>query len=246
MPLPDSPVYARPGEQRPFARPNRPVHAVFVHCSASDEPEHDDVSVIRRWHTDPVQAGGRGWADIGYHFFITKDGTIQPGRSVERTPAAQLGHNAGTIAVSLHGLAEKRFTQAQLDSLAAFCRAVQEAYRGRALRFRGHCEVANKACPVVNYRRVLGLGAGGQLGGVPATVAALTDDPIAEDTCLDLMDHGALVRAAQAALNAEGAGLELDGVFGQRTREAVARFQRRRGLPPDGIIGPATRAELRF
>jgi hypothetical protein len=173
-----------------------------VHCSASDEAEHDDVSVIRRWHTDPVHAGGPGRADVGYHFFVTKGGTVQPGRSVERTPAAQLGHNAGTVAISLHGLDARRFTPAQLDSLVAFCRAVQEAHGGQALRFRWHCGVASKGCPVINYRQVLGLDAGGRLDGTPAAVAALPDDLVAEETCLDLMDRGALVRAAQAALNA--------------------------------------------
>lgn len=246
MPFPNSPIYTRPGETRPFRRTDRTIHSVFVHCSASDNPEHDDVSVIRAWHTNPVDRRGRGWKDVGYHFFVTKDGTVQPGRPVEQTPAAQIGHNAGTIAISLHGLEERRFTQPQLDSLIALCRAIETAYDGPLLRFRGHCEVANKACPVINYRQVLGLNAGGYLDGGDGRTSGMSDplEPMPSDDLLDLMDRGPLVSTAQRALNAHGADLGVDGVFGYRTREAVIAFQERHQLRADGIIGPVTRAKL--
>ncbi len=35
-------------------------------------------------------------------------------------------------------------------------------------------------------------------------------------------------------------GLRIDGEFGERTLQAVRRFQRERGLPADGIVGPET------
>jgi N-acetylmuramoyl-L-alanine amidase len=46
-----------------------------------------------------------------------------------------------------------------------------------------------------------------------------------------------------------GAGLrvdpdELDGTFGLSTETAVREFQRRRGLPPDGMVGPDTWGQL--
>jgi N-acetylmuramoyl-L-alanine amidase len=46
-----------------------------------------------------------------------------------------------------------------------------------------------------------------------------------------------------------GAGLrvdpdELDGTFGASTETAVREFQRRRGLPPDGMVGPDTWGQL--
>lgn len=56
---------------------------------------------------------------------------------------------------------------------------------------------------------------------------------------------GGDVRAAQQALLRAGllAG-EADGVYGPRTRDAVARLQRQRGLPADGVLRPPLYATL--
>lgn len=54
-------------------------------------------------------------------------------------------------------------------------------------------------------------------------------------------DTGSPVRDIQQRLRALGnAELALDGIFGDSTRGAVRRFQRERGLPADGIVGPET------
>ncbi len=57
--------------------------------------------------------------------------------------------------------------------------------------------------------------------------------------------RGSTVRELQQRLNAHGAGLNPDGVFGARTEAAVRAFQRANGLPPDGVAGPQTWARLR-
>ena len=67
-----------------FTKPKRYVDQVFLHCSASDVPAHDNLETIRRWHLD------RGWRDVGYHYFIRKDGTLERGRDIE-FPAPRLG-----------------------------------------------------------------------------------------------------------------------------------------------------------
>ena len=55
----------------PFEKPNRVVHSVFLHCSASDNSKHDSVDIMDSWHKK------RGWSGVGYHYFIKKDGVIQ-------------------------------------------------------------------------------------------------------------------------------------------------------------------------
>jgi N-acetylmuramoyl-L-alanine amidase len=101
-----------------FKAPRRDVNRVFIHCSASDRPEDDDVSVIRKWHTTPDRRDpSKPWRDVGYHYYVRKDGTLQLGRNIEVVPSAQAGHNAHSIAICLGGLREEKFTQAQFDTL---------------------------------------------------------------------------------------------------------------------------------
>lgn len=52
------------------------------------------------------------------------------------------------------------------------------------------------------------------------------------------------VRELQEVLNGHGMGLDVDGIFGPATRDALQKFQEHAGLEVDGICGPATRAEL--
>ena len=142
-----------------FRKPARTVSRVFLHCSSSDHLHHDDVAVIRDWHLK------RGFDDVGYHFFITFDGRVQPGRSLEKNPAAQAGHNTASIAICLAGGQNGQggaFTRAQFDALRDLCASINAAYEG-SVTFHGHQEVANRACPVFDYRRELGLSAQGYL-----------------------------------------------------------------------------------
>ena len=130
---------------------NRPVHTVFIHCSASDNPKHDNIKTIRSWHAD------RGFNDVGYHYFIQSSGNIQKGRDLEKIPAAQKGYNTGSIAICLHGLTT--FTEEQFEALRELCHAINDAYAWKdvKIRFRGHCEVSSKTCPVFDYKTVLNL-----------------------------------------------------------------------------------------
>lgn len=143
-----------------FTKPKRHVDRVFIHCTASDK----DLTVgqIRAMHKR------RGWNDIGYHFLIRRDGEIKAGRPLEKTPAAQLGNNTGTIAICLNGL--ETYTIEQIRSLIDFCVAVDDAYQDDdgtlsvpLVSFHGHCEVANKLCPVLAYREILRLDEGGHM-----------------------------------------------------------------------------------
>jgi len=52
------------------------------------------------------------------------------------------------------------------------------------------------------------------------------------------------VEAIQNALKSVGLLADVDSVFGQKTDVAIRAFQRSKGLKPDGVVGPATRASL--
>ncbi len=132
-----------------FKKPKRHVHTIFLHCSATDHQEHDNAEFLRDVHIRQ-----NGWRDIGYHYFINKRGDLFSCRGLEHTPAAQRGHNTGSIAICLSGLSE--FTDAQFFALADLLDMIQEKYSKR-LRIRGHREVANRDCPVYDYPAILDL-----------------------------------------------------------------------------------------
>jgi hypothetical protein len=52
--------------------------------------------------------------------------------------------------------------------------------------------------------------------------------------------QGEDVRTVQQRLNGLGSKLEVDGIFGPATHQAVVAFQKKAGLAADGIVGPQT------
>lgn len=142
-----------------FEIPKRVVSRVFLHCSASDRPEHDNPETIHEWHIN------RDFSMIGYHYYIDKEGSIWTGRGLEMDPAAQKWHNRGTIAICCGGL--KDFTEKQMFALTTLCDEIDETYKDfgkNPVSFHGHCEVdKNKTCPVYDYKTILGLDHSGMM-----------------------------------------------------------------------------------
>lgn len=61
---------------------------------------------------------------------------------------------------------------------------------------------------------------------------------------LRLGSKGVRVDQLQNCLNALGADLKVDAIFGAKTRDAVMDFQRRMSIRVDGIYGPQTKAKM--
>lgn len=57
---------------------------------------------------------------------------------------------------------------------------------------------------------------------------------------LKIGDRGDWVRVAQARLYIKCYKIKVDGIFGEKTKDAVIQFQEHNGLKPDGIIGEKT------
>lgn len=120
----------------------RNISRIFLHCTATREGQDIDAATIKRWHVTPVAQGGRGWADIGYHFVIRLDGTVEAGRD-ETIPGAHVaGFNAGSIGVvyvgglDAQGKSKDTRTGAQKAAMARLCKELVSAYPGA--RVLGH------------------------------------------------------------------------------------------------------------
>ena len=50
---------------------------LVIHCTATPEGRGVSGADIRRWHTSPVAAGGRGWKQVGYTDLFRLDGTVE-------------------------------------------------------------------------------------------------------------------------------------------------------------------------
>ena len=168
------------------------------------------------WHVK------RGWSTCGYHYYIKKDGTIQEGRSNERTPCSARGHNQYTIAICCGGLELSKFTQEQYRSLKELCTQINTTYEGK-VTFHGHTEVSPKSCPVYDYRNILGLDGDGYMGE-----GRKIGDRMIEKAC----SKGPDVTWLQTKL-----GLTADSLFGPMTEAAVREWQEDQGLESDGVVG---------
>lgn len=240
-----------------FTVPARPVHSVFLHITASDLEHLKGVKLaeeVNRWHVEK-----EGWAGVGYHFLIDKDGLISTGRPIDLVPAAQEGQRLGrtdgnleTIAICTH--AGWVFSVPGLVATRDLCLAIDAAYKaaGRAVRFRGHREIDYKPCPVYGYQGLLGLDANGMLGAatmlppeIVAKAARNLETPAMSlppgPRLLKLGDAGDDVAKLQAALLV---AVARDGVFGEATDSAVRAAQEAHHLVVDGVVGPNTRAVL--
>lgn len=133
----------------------RKITEIILHCSATPASMDIGAKEIRDWHVN-----GNHWRDIGYHWVIRRNGTVEKGRPEYQVGAHCKGHNANSIGVCLVGgtkkdvrIPEDNFTEAQFASLAKLVKELLLRYPGATIH--GHCEYAAKACPVFSVKEFL-------------------------------------------------------------------------------------------
>lgn len=118
----------------------RKITKIIIHCSDSDILVHDSIEVIKHWHMQ------RDFNDVGYHYFIKKNGEIQKGRELKKVGAHTKGHNDDSIGICLSGRHE--FTQEQFDSLRRICELLIENHCLVIENIFGHSHFdKSKTCP---------------------------------------------------------------------------------------------------
>lgn len=194
-----------------------------------------------------------GWPGIGYHFVITKDGTIQWCNSVERVSYGVGNHNTPLIHISLVG--NGSFTDAQENSYYELVGALFQT-KGLNLsisRMKGHNEYSGhqyNACPGIDMNVVRNAIRADHPVGQPVKGTSTEDST--SSASLQRGDNGDDVELLQLDLIAVGEDLSeygADSDFGKETEDAVKSFQLKHDISSEsgnyfGVAGPATMAKL--
>jgi N-acetylmuramoyl-L-alanine amidase len=124
----------------------RKINEIIVHCAATREGRDFTVEDITRWHK------ARGFATIGYHYVIYRDGSIHEGRPLEQIGAHCVGHNKHSIGVCYIGgcasdgkTPKDTRTSEQKEALLSLLRRLKARFPNATIH--GHRDFAAKACP---------------------------------------------------------------------------------------------------
>lgn len=123
-----------------FSPRGRTDEIILHHAEAKSASVED----INRWHIE------RGWAGIGYHYYIRKDGRVYRGRPEWAVGAHALGHNSRAIGICCEGAyMTETMPAAQLAALKALIREMMHKYPGAKLL--RHKDVNETDCPGRNF-----------------------------------------------------------------------------------------------
>lgn len=114
------------------------TNAIIMHHAAAKTASPEDV---HRWHIN------NGWAGIGYHFFIRKDGSVHEGRPLWASGAQTLNYNSTTLGICCEGNydVERVMPLAQLKALREVLAYLKELYPAAAIKC--HRDYNSTACP---------------------------------------------------------------------------------------------------
>ena len=124
----------------------RQINEIIIHCAATREGRDFTVEDITRWHK------ARGFATIGYHYVIYRDGSIHEGRPLEQIGAHCVGHNKHSIGICYIGgcasdgkTPKDTRTPEQKEALLSLLRRLKARFPNATIH--GHRDFAAKACP---------------------------------------------------------------------------------------------------
>lgn len=144
----------------------RQINKILIHVSDSSDSADIGLSEIKYLHTAPksekidwygYDTTGRAWSDVGYHWIVRRDGTVEKGRPEERSGAHARGHNNDSIGIVWVG--RNNQTEAQKKALKELVEKKCKEYKLEREDVFGHKEVDfMKTCPNMDmdeFRRSL-------------------------------------------------------------------------------------------
>ena len=119
---------------------NKPTHIV-LHTLAFDGDA--DINRVRRWHLD------RGWSDVGYHWLIRRNGSLEQGRAEDKEGAHAVNYNSRSVGIAFEGHGDhEMWTLPQVLTAVRLCDRISTQYDIAPHNILGHRETgAPKTCP---------------------------------------------------------------------------------------------------
>lgn len=236
-------------------RKGAPKGIVLHHSDGTGSVE--DVNACHRNHN--------GWAGIGYHFYIRKDGKVYRGRPEEWLGAHTSGYN-DMIGVCAEGNFENdTMGTAQKAAVVETLKYLYGKY-GKGIEVYGHRDLDATACPGKNYPfdEIVNASKNVQTTVKKNLVFEFQQAAIADSLPLNVYGAdgvwgeetanaasmlvkkgsvGCRVKLIQTLLIEKGYNLReygADAHFGDETDAAVKAYQNAHGLAVDGIVGVNT------
>ena len=128
---------------------------LVIHCSATRPSQDIDANTVDNWHR------ARGFFEIGYNYFIKRDGTMETGRDVDQVGAHAKGYNHNSVGIAMAGgvsekdikIAENNFTKEQFQTLDELLQMLVEKYP--SAHIIGHNQISTKDCPSFDVQSYL-------------------------------------------------------------------------------------------
>ena len=122
---------------------------IAIHCSATSSKQNIGAKDIDKWHR------AKGWACIGYHYVIRRDGTVEEGRDESVVGAHVQGWNEVSVGICMVGgvnaddinKAENNFTKEQFASLKQLLVDLKTRYPNAKIQGHRDFPDVKKACP---------------------------------------------------------------------------------------------------
>ena len=125
----------------------RDIDYIVIHCAATKPSMDVPIERVKKWHLR------RGWSDIGYHYYITRDGKIHGGRNLSTIGAHVRGFNKNSIGICYEGgineegEPEDNRTPEQKKSLLKVVEILKFVFSGAIVQGHRDFPNVNKACP---------------------------------------------------------------------------------------------------
>lgn len=131
------------------------ISLIVLHCSATRVTQSFTIEQLEACHK------ARGYSSVGYHYYITRDGTLYPCRPENEVGAHALHFNKNIIGICYEGGLDAKGRPADTRTEAQKI-TMEELLRSLCVDFPdaeilGHCDLpgVRKACPCFDTRKWL-------------------------------------------------------------------------------------------